>query len=164
MLNPLNLEPTYLNVLLSGAIAICAMILPGISGSFILLLIGMYAPVLGAVKTLQVDILALFLTGCIIGLLSFSHVLSWLLRRYRDITLTFLTGLMLGTLPKIWPWKETLSWRVNSSGEQVPLLQRNLSPFEFEALTSQPSQWVLAIVLMLAAVALVLGLEKYAEK
>ncbi|AMG01734.2 DUF368 domain-containing protein [Vibrio mimicus] len=164
VLNPLNLEPTYLNVLLSGAIAICAMILPGISGSFILLLIGMYAPVLGAVKTLQVDILALFLTGCIIGLLSFSHVLSWLLRRYRDITLTFLTGLMLGTLPKIWPWKETLSWRVNSSGEQVPLLQRNLSPFEFEALTSQPSQWVLAIVLMLAAVALVLGLEKYAEK
>ncbi|ENM5881050.1 DUF368 domain-containing protein [Vibrio metoecus] len=164
VLKPLHLEPTYLNVMLSGAIAICAMILPGISGSFILLLIGMYAPVLGAVKTLQIDILLLFLSGCVIGLLSFSHVLSWLLRRHRDITLTFLTGLMLGTLPKIWPWKETLSWRVNSSGEQVPLLQRNLSPFEFEALTSQPSQWVLAIVLMLAAVALVLGLEKYAEK
>lgn len=87
-----------------------------------------------------------------------------LLRRYRDVTLTFLTGLMLGTLPKIWPWKETLSWRVNSSGEQVPLLQRNLSPFEFETLTLQPSQWLLALVLMLAAVALVLGLEKYAEK
>ncbi|MGC9553622.1 DUF368 domain-containing protein [Vibrio metoecus] len=164
VLKPLHLEPTYLNVMLSGAIAICAMILPGISGSFILLLIGMYAPVLGAVKTLQIDILLLFLSGCVMGLLSFSHVLSWLLRRHRDITLTFLTGLMLGTLPKIWPWKETLSWRVNSSGEQVPLLQRNLSPFEFEALTSQPSQWVLAIVLMLAAVALVLGLEKYAEK
>ncbi|WP_170937927.1 DUF368 domain-containing protein [Vibrio metoecus] len=164
VLKPLHLEPTYLNVMLSGAIAICAMILPGISGSFILLLIGMYAPVLGAVKTLQIDILLLFLSGCVMGLLSFSHVLSWLLQRHRDITLTFLTGLMLGTLPKIWPWKETLSWRVNSSGEQVPLLQRNLSPFEFEALTSQPSQWVLAIVLMLAAVALVLGLEKYAEK
>lgn len=164
VLKPLHLEPTYINVLISGAIAICAMILPGISGSFILLLIGMYAPVLGAVKTFQLDILLIFLTGCVIGLLSFSHVLSWLLRRYRDVTLTFLTGLMLGTLPKIWPWKETLSWRVNSSGEQVPLLQRNLSPFEFETLTSQPSQWLLALVLMLAAVALVLGLEKYAEK
>lgn len=125
MLKPLHLEPTYINVLISGAIAICAMILPGISGSFILLLIGMYAPVLGAVKTFQLDILLIFLTGCVIGLLSFSHILSWLLRRYRDVTLTFLTGLMLGTLPKIWPWKETLSWRVNSSGEQVPLLQRN---------------------------------------
>ncbi|EGQ9170081.1 DUF368 domain-containing protein [Vibrio cholerae] len=164
VLKPLHLEPTYINVLISGAIAICAMILPGISGSFILLLIGMYAPVLGAVKTFQLDILLIFLTGCVIGLLSFSHVLSWLLRRYRDVTLTFLTGLMLGTLPKIWPWKETLSWRVNSSGEQVPLLQRNLSPFEFETLTSQPSEWLLALVLMLAAVALVLGLEKYAEK
>ncbi|EGR2448149.1 DUF368 domain-containing protein [Vibrio cholerae] len=164
VLKPLHLEHTYINVLISGAIAICAMILPGISGSFILLLIGMYAPVLGAVKTFQLDILLIFLTGCVIGLLSFSHVLSWLLRRYRDVTLTFLTGLMLGTLPKIWPWKETLSWRVNSSGEQVPLLQRNLSPFEFETLTSQPSQWLLALVLMLAAVALVLGLEKYAEK
>lgn len=164
VLKPLHLEPTYLNVLLSGAIAICAMILPGISGSFILLLIGMYAPVLGAVKGFQFDILLIFLTGCIVGILSFSHVLSWLLRSYRDITLTFLTGLMLGTLPKIWPWKETLSWRVNSSGEQIPLLERNISPFEFEALTSQPSQWMLAIVLMLAAVTLVLCLEKYAEK
>ncbi len=164
VLKPQHLEPTYINVLISGAIAICAMILPGISGSFILLLIGMYAPVLGAVKTFQLDILLIFLTGCVIGLLSFSHILSWLLRRYRDVTLTFLTGLMLGTLPKIWPWKETLSWRVNSSGEQGPLLQRNLSPFEFETLTSQPSQWLLALVRMLAAVALVLGLEKYAEK
>lgn len=71
VLKPLHLEPTYINVLISGAIAICAMILPGISGSFILLLIGMYAPVLGAVKTFQLDILLIFLTGCVIGLLSF---------------------------------------------------------------------------------------------
>ncbi|KOO10470.1 hypothetical protein AKJ18_34090, partial [Vibrio xuii] len=109
---------------------ICAMILPGISGSFILLLIGMYAPVLGAVKAFDVNILTLFLSGCVIGLLTFSHLLSWLLRHFRDFTLVFLTGLMLGTLPKIWPWKETLTWRTNSKGEQVPLLQENLSPFD----------------------------------
>ncbi|MEL7290140.1 MAG: DUF368 domain-containing protein, partial [Pseudomonadota bacterium] len=77
ILNPLQLEPTSINVLLAGAIAICAMILPGISGSFILLLIGMYAPVLGAVKSFDINVLALFLTGCVAGLLSFSHVLSW---------------------------------------------------------------------------------------
>ena len=147
----------------AGAIAICAMILPGISGSFILLLIGMYSPVLGAVKSLDITILLLFLTGCVIGLLSFSHVLSWLLKRFRDITLIFLTGLMIGTLPKIWPWKETLTWRTNSSGEQVPLIERNLSPFDFEAITSQPAQIGIAIVLMLCAIALVLGLEKFAE-
>ncbi|WP_391091561.1 undecaprenyl phosphate translocase family protein [Vibrio sp. NH-UV-68] len=164
ILNPLQLEPTSLNVLLAGGIAICAMILPGISGSFILLLIGMYTPVLGAVKSLDISILALFLCGCVIGLLSFSHVLSWLLKRFRDLTLVFLTGLMLGTLPKIWPWKETISWRINSKGEQVPLVEHNLTPFDFETITSQPSQLGLAIVCMLCAIGLVLGLEKYAER
>ena len=163
ILNPLQLEPTSINIFLAGGIAICAMILPGISGSFILLLIGMYTPVLGAVKSFDVAILALFLGGCVVGLLSFSHVLSWLLKRCRDLTLVFLTGLMLGTLPKIWPWKETLSWRINSKGEQVPLVQHNLTPFDFEALTSQSSQLGLAIVCMLCAIGLVLGLEKYAE-
>ncbi|OXX54377.1 DUF368 domain-containing protein [Vibrio sp. V12_P9A6T4] len=163
VLNPMQMEPTALNTVLAGAIAICAMILPGISGSFILLLIGMYAPVLGAVKEIQADILALFLLGCVGGLLSFSHVLSWLLKQFRDLTLIFLTGLMIGTLPKIWPWKETLTWRTNSHGELVPLLQRNLSPLEFESITSQPSQLLVAILLMLCAVALVLGLEQYAK-
>lgn len=164
VLKPLHMEPTSINVMLAGAIAICAMILPGISGSFILLLIGMYTPVLAAVKGFQIDTLLLFLSGCVIGLLSFSHVLSWLLRSFRDVTLVFLTGLMIGTLPKIWPWKETISWRTNSKGEQVPLIQENLSPFEFESITSQPSQLVLAVIMMMAAILLVLGLEKFAER
>ncbi len=164
VLKPLQMEPTSINILIAGAIAICAMILPGISGSFILLLIGMYGPVLGAVKEFQIDVLALFLAGCVIGLLTFSHVLSWLLRSFRDFTLVFLTGLMIGTLPKIWPWKETISWRINSKGEQVPLIQENLSPFNFEAVTSQPSQVTLAVIMMLVAIALVLGLEKFAKR
>ncbi len=164
ILKPLQMEPTSINVVIAGAIAICAMILPGISGSFILLLIGMYAPVLGAVKSFDIGIIALFLSGCVVGLLSFSHVLSWLLKRFRDATLVFLTGLMIGTLPKIWPWKETLTWRINSKGEEVPLIQQNLSPFEFEAVFNQPAQLGLAIVMMFAAIALVLGLEKFAEQ
>ncbi len=163
VLKPLHMEPTMLNTLIAGSIAICAMILPGISGSFILLLIGMYTPVLAAVKGFQIDILALFLCGCVIGLLTFSHLLSWLLRKFRDATLMFLTGLMIGTLPKIWPWKETLTWRTNSKGEQVPLLQHNLSPFEYEHITSQPSQLAIAVVMMFAAIALVLSLEKFAN-
>lgn len=164
ILKPLNMEPSSINIIIAGAIAICAMILPGISGSFILLLIGMYSTVLGAVKSAQIDILLLFVVGCLLGLLTFSHVLSWLLKRFREVTLMFLTGLMLGTLPKIWPWKETIFWRTNSHGEQVPLIQHNLTPFEFEAITSQPSQLTVAIIFMLCAIALVLGLEKYAEK
>ncbi|GAM63258.1 membrane protein [Vibrio ishigakensis] len=150
--------------MLAGAIAICAMILPGISGSFILLLIGMYAPVLAAVKGFQIDILALFLVGCVGGLLSFSHLLSWLLKRFRDFTLMFLVGLMIGTLPKIWPWKQTLTWRTNSSGEQVPLIQENLTPHTFESIFNTSSQLPLAIVMMLVAIGMVLALEKIADK
>ncbi|WP_159651284.1 DUF368 domain-containing protein [Vibrio atypicus] len=163
VLQPLQMDPTSINIILAGAIAICAMILPGISGSFILLLIGMYTPVLGAVKSLDIPVIILFMSGCVIGLLSFSHVLSWLLKRFRDFTLIFLTGLMIGTLPKIWPWKETLTWRTNSKGEQVPLIEQNLSPFNFESITSQPAQLGIAVVMMLCAIALVLGLEKFAE-
>lgn len=164
VLKPLQMDPTSLNIFFAGCIAICAMILPGISGSFILLLLGMYTPVLGAVKGLQLDVMMIFAMGCLIGLLSFSHVLSWLLKRFRDFALVFLTGLMLGTLPKLWPWKETISWRTNSKGEQVPLIQENLSPFNFESVTGQPSQLATAVVLMLVGIGLVLALEKVAEK
>ncbi|MGF1772682.1 DUF368 domain-containing protein [Vibrio maritimus] len=164
VLKPLQMDPTSLNIFFAGCIAICAMILPGISGSFILLLLGMYTPVLGAVKGLQLDVMVIFAMGCLIGLLSFSHVLSWLLKRFRDFALVFLTGLMLGTLPKLWPWKETISWRTNSKGEQVPLIQENLSPFNFESVTGQPSQLATAVVLMLVGIGLVLALEKVAEK
>ena len=164
VLHPLTLEPTYFNILLAGSIAICAMILPGISGSFILLLLGMYTPILGAAKSLDIITLSLFACGCVIGLLTFSHVLSWVLRNYRDIALTFLTGLMIGTLSKIWPWKETLTWRTNSSGEQVPLIEQNLSPFSFEHITGQPALLGYAIAAMILGIGLVWGLEKVADK
>jgi putative membrane protein len=158
------LDATPFNFVLGGAIAITAMILPGISGSFILLLLGLYTPVLAAVKNFEIGKLLLFLTGCIVGLLTFSHVLSWLLRKYRELTLTFLVGLMIGTLPKIWPWKQTVSWRTNSSGEQVPLIEENLSPAAFESITGTSPQTLLAVSLMIIAIAMVLTMEKWAEK
>lgn len=164
VVSPLQMADTSLNIFIAGMIAICAMILPGISGSFILLLLGMYGPILAAAKGLQIDVLTLFMLGCVVGILSFSHVLSWLLKNFRDYTLTFLTGLMLGTLPKILPWKETISWRTNSKGEQVPLVQHNLSPFEFESVIQQPSQLTLAIVMMLVGIGLVWGLEKVGSR
>ncbi|RQW64925.1 DUF368 domain-containing protein [Vibrio viridaestus] len=164
VLQPLHLEVTPINIVISGAIAICAMILPGISGSFILLMMGMYAGILGAVKSGDVTTLGLFAVGCLIGLLTFSHLLSWLLKNARNFTLTTLTGLMIGTLPKIWPWKETITWRTNSHGEKVPLLQHNLSPFTYEQVTSHQPQLLVAVLLMLLAIVLVLGLEKFADR
>ncbi|MGL5391694.1 MAG: DUF368 domain-containing protein [Shewanella sp.] len=164
VLNPVAVEASYLNIFFGGAIAICAMVLPGISGSFILLLLGLYPVVLGAAKNIELDILACFALGAAFGLLSFSHLLSALLRKYHDGTIVFLTGLMLGTLGKIWPWKETLSWRSNSHGEQVPLLEQNVSPLNFEQLTGQPAQLALAVVCMLAAIFLVWGLEQVGQR
>ncbi len=164
VVSPVNVEASYLNIFLGGAVAICAMILPGISGSFILLLIGLYPAVLAAAKNLQIDILLCFAAGALIGILSFSHLLSMLLKRYRDATLIFLIGLMLGTLGKIWPWKQTLTWRTNSHGEQVPLVQQNLSPMEFEHITGHSHQLWLALIYACAAIVLVLALEYIGQR
>jgi len=164
MLNPISMEMTYLNVFIGGSIAICAMLLPGISGSFILLLLGLYTSVLAAAKNFDITILAIFASGCVAGLLTFSHILSALLRKYHDATLIFLTGLMLGTLGKIWPWKEVLTWRSNSKGEQVPLLEQNLSPMQFEQLTGQPAHIAWAIGALLCGILLVWGLEQFAAR
>ena len=149
---------------LAGAIAICAMILPGISGSFILLLLGLYSVVLGAVKELDLLVLAVFASGCLVGILSFARLLSWLLSRWLDLSLAFLTGLMLGSLNKVWPWKEVVSWRLDSKGEQVPLLESNLLPGQFADISGQDPQLLLAVVLAVGGIALVLGLEWLASR
>ncbi len=163
VLKPLHMEPTAINTILAGAIAICAMILPGISGSFILLLIGMYAPVLGAVKGFQIDILALFLVGCVADYAVLLSLVVLVTAQIPRFNLNVPNWLNDRYATKDLLWKETLTWRTNSKGEQVPLLEQNLSPFEFEHITSQPSQLLLAVLMMLAAIALVLGLEKFAD-
>ncbi|MCW8886776.1 MAG: DUF368 domain-containing protein [Motiliproteus sp.] len=159
MISPVQAEITKLSVVLAGAIAICAMILPGISGSFILLLMGMYAPIMGAIKGFEVDILGLFMFGCLVGLLSFSHLLSWMFRHYHDLTVALLTGFMIGSLNKVWPWKFTTSYRINSHGDQVPLVQDNVMPVSYQALTGEEPFILLALLLMLVGGALVYILE-----
>ncbi len=161
---PVQWSSGGLSLFFAGAIAICAMILPGISGSFILVLLGLYPVVLGAVKDLDVAVLAIFAAGCLVGILSFARILSWTLERWRDLTLVFLTGLMLGSLNKVWPWKETLTWRINSHGERAPLLEQNLLPGAYGELTGQDPQLLLAIVLAISGIVLVLGLEWFAGR
>ena len=162
--SPLQLGHDPLSLFLAGAIAICAMILPGISGSFILVLLGLYSYVLTAVKGLDLAVLLVFASGCVVGLVSFAGILRWLLTHWRDLTLAFLTGLMIGSLNKIWPWKETLTWRTNSQGEQVPVLQSNLWPEQFAQLSGQDPQLWWAIGLAVTGVVLVLGLEWLAAR
>ena len=115
-------------VFISGSLAICAMILPGISGSFILVLLGMYQHILGAVSNLEIIILLVFLAGAVIGLISFSNFLSWLLKEFRYPTIALLAGFMGGSLNKIWPWKQTIETFVDRHGDIQPLIQKNVLP------------------------------------
>ena len=160
-LNPMvsaNSSPWFL--FLAGMIAICAMILPGISGSFILVLLGAYKPVLNALNTKDFVSIIIFLVGAILGLLSFSRILKWLFSTYKNYTLATLTGFIIGSLNKIWTWKETISWRTNSKGIEVPFNTASVSPFSFEG----DNQLLISIFLMLIGFGLIILLEKLAIK
>ena len=115
-------------IFICGAIAICAMILPGISGSFILVLLGKYFYIMEAVKSLNVPVMLVFAVGAAIGISVFSHALSYALHRFHNVTITILSGFMLGSLNKVWPWKETVETYVDSHGEVRALVETNILP------------------------------------
>lgn len=152
-----NSSPLFM--FLAGALAICAMILPGISGAFILVLLGAYKPVLEAIHNRDYKIIAIIAFGAVVGLLSFSKVLKWLFNNFRNYTLAVLTGFILGSLNKIWPWKEVLTWRVNSHGIKVPFNEQSISPFSFQG----DAQLTMAIVLSLVGFLVIIALEKIAN-
>lgn len=152
-------DASKLFLFLSGALAICAMILPGISGAFILVLLGAYETILNAVHARDLLTIAIVGLGTIVGLLSFSRVLKWLFKNYKNITLAGLTGFILGSLNKIWPWKETLTTRVNSKGITVPVLQNSILPSSYDG----DAQLLVAIALAVLGFTLLIGLEKIAS-
>ena len=137
------LVPTQFNtslsmVFFSGMVAICAMILPGISGSFLLLMMGMYGFILSAIKSFDLLVISIFSAGALIGLLSFSKILNYLLNRARFMTLAALTGVMLGALVKVWPWKVVTKWMLLSD-KKIPLEESLVLPWgvpNFHFLTS----------------------------
>jgi len=151
-------------IILSGSIAICAMILPGISGSFILLLMGKYKYIFGAIKDFQLDIILLFGIGCIVGITSFSHLLNFMLKRYHDLTVALLTGFMLGSLNKVWPWKIAVETYTDSEGKVHPLLEKNLLPADFVAETGLPAELGMALVLAAFGFLLVFLLDRIGRK
>ncbi len=159
-LGALGNSESMMYLFFSGAIAICAMILPGISGAFILVILGSYNTIMQAINDKSIEKLAVFMAGAIVGILSFSKLLRWLFKSYRTITLAVLTGFMIGALVKIWPWKKVLTFRVNSKGLNVPLQEECVSPFNFDG----NPQILLAIALMLFGFLMILVLEKMGSK
>ncbi len=163
-LSPTSGHETVFYIFISGVISICAMILPGISGSFILLLLGMYQFIIESLISIRLQVILIFSGGCVFGLLSFSHILSWLLSKYRRLTLSFLTGLMLGSLNKVWPWKQTLKSITNRHGELVPVVEKNILPSTFHQVTGQDSFWLSCLMVCLLGGCLVFILDFFGRK
>ena len=171
---PVSSPDSYWYLFLSGFIAIIAMILPGISGAFILLLMGSYETVIGTINTFREGLttanseilvsallkLGVFAVGAIIGLKSFSKILHWMFEHHKNTTLTLLVGFMIGSLNKVWPWKEVLETRINSHGEVVPYIDKSILPQNFDG----DPKIVMAIVLAILGFVLIFGMEKMASK
>lgn len=164
LLAPTEMTVTGWTLFGAGAVAICAMILPGISGSFILLLMGMYAPVINAIDERAFSLLALFASGCIVGLLLFSRLIAWGLRRFNALAMALLTGFMVGSLNKVWPWKVTLEWGQDRHGNPVPLVQDNVSPLDYASVANEPHLLFSSLLLAALGIALVLVLERIGQR
>ena len=165
---------SYFYLFLSGFIAIIAMILPGISGAFILLLMGSYAVVIGTINQFREGLIALnptvlfnamlklgtFAIGAILGLKLFSKILHWMFDNHRNTTLALLTGFMLGSLNKVWPWKEVISTRIDSHGMEVPFIEKSILPMHFEG----DSHLLLSFILMIGGFLTIFIVEKVGAK
>lgn len=159
VLSPAEANPTYWYLFISGAIAICAMILPGISGSFILVLLGVYKFILEAVGDFKISVIFTLMAGAAIGIISFSNVLSWLLRKYHNLTIAVLAGFMVGSLNKVWPWKQVTETFIDRHGELKPLVEVNILPGTYEQITQKPALLFWATTLAIFGFALIFIIE-----
>jgi putative membrane protein len=159
VISPSEANATWWFIFVSGAIAICAMILPGISGSFILVLLGMYTFILSAVGDLNIAVLLVFLAGAAVGIIAFSNVLSWLLKKFHDLTIALLAGFMVGSLNKVWPWKDVTETFIDRHGEVRPLVEQNVLPGTYEQVTGNEAWLLGAVILALVGFSLIFIIE-----
>lgn len=163
IISPAEANTSYLFIFIAGSIAICAMILPGISGSFILVLLGMYKFILEAVGNLEIAVILTFMAGAVIGIIAFSNVLSWLLKKYHNITIAVLSGFMVGSLNKVWPWKEVTETFIDRHGEIKTLAEVNITPGTFEQITGNNAFLFGAISLAIVGFALIFVIEGFTK-
>ena len=145
-----------------GCIAVCAWILPGLSGSFLLLVLGLYQTVIGAIKNFELLTLGYVGLGCVVGLMCFSRILTVLLARFYDVTVALLVGFMLGSLTKIWPWKHTTSYQIKHDGSQIPVVQEPVLPGAYEQLTGGDPEIVLALAALVTGFFVISLMDRFA--
>ena len=153
------LEGSVMTMFFAGAIALCAMILPGISGSFILVLLGLYPVFISAIANLEIDILLAFSVGGIIGLMLFSRFLSWLLARFQSAVVALMCGFLVGSLSIIWPWKSTSYQEVSDAGEILTKVTENILPNQFLEITGYDPQTLLCLLVFCFGFVIVLSAE-----
>lgn len=161
---PASTPDAWWFIFFSGAIAISTMILPGISGAFILLILGKYKYVTGALHEFNYQVILIFVAGCVTGLMSFVRIVSWVLDKYYQVAIAVLSGFMIGSLNKVWPWKEVLTYRIDSKGNQIPALDHSVLPNHYFDITGNDPQVLQAILLMAMGIGVVVILEKVANR
>jgi putative membrane protein len=147
-------------IFVSGMIAICAMILPGISGAFILLIMGSFPAILKAIVDKNLLTIGVFMAGAVIGLLSFSRVLKWMFTKYHDVTIAILTGFLIGSLNKLWPWKINKELLYTHSDGKKDFLQENVFPTD---IVGEP-QVMYAVAFCILGAGLIFGMELVSKK
>ena len=160
MISPRIAELSLVYVFFSASLAICAMILPGLSGAFILLLLGVYEFILLALIEFNLPYILVFIAGCVVGLLLFSRVLAWLLHSYHQLSYGCITGMLLGSITVLWPWQHTVSSYTDAAGEVHPLLRANVLPTNYAEVTGLEPALLLALMCFLAGALLVFGLHR----
>lgn len=159
---PVEAEISGLALFVGGCIAVCAWILPGLSGSFLLLVLGLYQTVIAAIKNFELLTLGYVGLGCVVGLMCFSRILTVLLARFHDVTVAVLVGFMLGSLTKIWPWKHTTSYQLKPDGGQIPLVQEPVLPGTYQQLTGGETEIVLALAALVMGVLVIFLMDRFA--
>lgn len=163
-LSPMDTPDTYWFVFICGALSICSMILPGISGAFILVLLGKYQFMINTLVEFNLGVIFIFAAGGLIGLLGFARLITWVLDHYHHITVAVLAGFMLGSLNKVWPWRQGLEFATTRKGEQVAVFDKSILPWNFLLETGKDPQLFQAILMMALGVCIVIITERIATR
>lgn len=145
---------------LAGILTACGIIVPGVSGAFLLVLIGRYQAIIHAVSKFNISILFLFVAGCAVGLLVVPRIISWTMDNYYNSTVALLAGFMVGSLNKVWPWREPLEYATYGIGEQVPTLERSILPWDYVIITGKDPHIFQAILMMALGVFIIVLTER----
>jgi len=150
-------------IFLCASVAICATILPGISGSFLLLILGVYPVIIEALGYGDLRIILSFLAGMFFGLLTFVKLVAWVYERHHDRVLALLTGFLIGSLNTLWPWKEALETMVKPSGEVVVVVQKNVSPWTYAEALNLPNYLYESVLACVVGISIVILMGRYAK-